>query len=91
MASYTFNLANKRYFAELQQNLEEDDMRGEEEDQRGNIEKGEIQPEKLFYQDEYDAEISSLSDATFHERTRLELKSIRLIRINISLCILDKA
>ena len=59
VASHTFNITNKRYFRELEAALEDDPLRGEDEEDNDDL-GGEldIPPEDLFHQDDDDVEVT---------------------------------
>ena len=59
VATHTFNITNKRYFKELETALDDDPLRGDDEETDDDL-GGELDfpPEDLFHQDEDDVEIT---------------------------------
>ena len=58
---HTFNVTNKKYFHQLAETLEDDEIRGDNSDVSDSDDEHEddnVAPEAVFHQDEYDIEVT---------------------------------
>ena len=60
---HTFNVTNKKYFHQLAETLEDDEIRGDDSDVSDSDDEqdeqdDDVAPEAVFHQDEYDIEVT---------------------------------